>query len=76
MKINPFLSPVLPSLIPLTTGIDIYTRHGALLAAAEVTHALCKYAEEKSRSVKITQLNIIVSIKTYVVTSNEELLIA
>ncbi|XP_033630444.1 tubulin-specific chaperone D-like [Asterias rubens] len=45
------IETVLPSLIPLTTGIDIYTRHGALLAAAEVTHALCKYAEEKSRSI-------------------------
>ena len=42
---------VLPSLIPLTTGIDLYVRHGALLATAEVTHAIYKYAVENNRLV-------------------------
>uniref|UniRef100_A0A669PXK4 Tubulin-specific chaperone D n=1 Tax=Phasianus colchicus TaxID=9054 RepID=A0A669PXK4_PHACC len=40
---------VLPRLLPLSVGIDLHTRHGAILACAEITHALCKLAEENNR---------------------------
>uniref|UniRef100_A0A8U8CN08 Tubulin-specific chaperone D n=1 Tax=Geospiza parvula TaxID=87175 RepID=A0A8U8CN08_GEOPR len=33
---------VLPRLLPLSVGSDLHTRHGAILACAEITHALCK----------------------------------
>ncbi|XP_022110714.1 tubulin-specific chaperone D-like isoform X2 [Acanthaster planci] len=49
--LNYMIETVLPSLIPLATGIDLFTRHGALLAAAEVTHALYKHAIETNRTV-------------------------
>uniref|UniRef100_A0A8C3CE66 Tubulin-specific chaperone D n=1 Tax=Cairina moschata TaxID=8855 RepID=A0A8C3CE66_CAIMO len=42
---------VLPRLLPLSVGTDLHTRHGAILACAEITHALCKLAEENNRSV-------------------------
>ncbi|NWX24719.1 TBCD protein, partial [Aegotheles bennettii] len=42
---------VLPRLLPLSVGTDLHTRHGAVLASAEITHALCKLAEENNRSV-------------------------
>ncbi|NWJ02836.1 TBCD protein, partial [Crypturellus undulatus] len=42
---------VLPSLLPLSVGTDLHTRHGAILACAEITQALCKLAEETNRSV-------------------------
>ncbi|XP_072167628.1 tubulin-specific chaperone D-like [Diadema setosum] len=42
---------VLPNIIPRATGIDLNTRHGCLLAVAEVTHALFKYAQTQSKSV-------------------------
>ncbi|XP_041473323.1 tubulin-specific chaperone D-like [Lytechinus variegatus] len=41
---------VLPDLIPKTTGIDLNTRHGSLLAVAELTHALYEYSQSESRS--------------------------
>uniref|UniRef100_A0A8C3CI15 Tubulin-specific chaperone D n=1 Tax=Cairina moschata TaxID=8855 RepID=A0A8C3CI15_CAIMO len=31
---------VLPRLLPLSVGTDLHTRHGAILACAEITHAL------------------------------------
>uniref|UniRef100_A0A670K7X6 Tubulin-specific chaperone D n=1 Tax=Podarcis muralis TaxID=64176 RepID=A0A670K7X6_PODMU len=37
---------VLPKLLPLAIGTDLHTRHGAILACAEITHALSKLAEE------------------------------
>uniref|UniRef100_A0A8B9ZB65 Tubulin-specific chaperone D n=1 Tax=Buteo japonicus TaxID=224669 RepID=A0A8B9ZB65_9AVES len=40
---------VLPRLLPLSVGTDLHTRHGAILACAEITHALCKLAEENNR---------------------------
>ncbi|XP_058024468.1 tubulin-specific chaperone D [Ahaetulla prasina] len=40
---------VLPKLLPLAVGIDLHTRHGAILACAEITHALSLLAEEKKR---------------------------
>ncbi|NXB45964.1 TBCD protein, partial [Leucopsar rothschildi] len=42
---------VLPRLLPLSVGSDLHTRHGAILACAEITHALCKLALENNRSV-------------------------
>ncbi|XP_064006933.1 tubulin-specific chaperone D isoform X3 [Pogoniulus pusillus] len=42
---------VLPSLLPLSVGTDLHIRHGAILACAEITHALCKLAEENNRSI-------------------------
>uniref|UniRef100_A0A8C3NPT2 Tubulin-specific chaperone D n=1 Tax=Geospiza parvula TaxID=87175 RepID=A0A8C3NPT2_GEOPR len=42
---------VLPRLLPLSVGSDLHTRHGAILACAEITHALCKLAQDNNRSV-------------------------
>ncbi|NWR35105.1 TBCD protein, partial [Tachuris rubrigastra] len=42
---------VLPRLLPLSVGSDLHTRHGAILACGEITHALCKLAQENNRSV-------------------------
>ncbi|XP_069510643.1 tubulin-specific chaperone D isoform X2 [Ambystoma mexicanum] len=40
---------VLPRLLPAAVGLDLHTRHGAIMACAEVTHALCNLAKEKNR---------------------------
>uniref|UniRef100_A0A8C2UE94 Tubulin-specific chaperone D n=1 Tax=Coturnix japonica TaxID=93934 RepID=A0A8C2UE94_COTJA len=48
-----YLSDFLPRLLPLSVGIDLHTRHGAILACAEITHALCKLAEENNRMAAI-----------------------
>uniref|UniRef100_A0A8C0GPQ0 Tubulin-specific chaperone D n=1 Tax=Chelonoidis abingdonii TaxID=106734 RepID=A0A8C0GPQ0_CHEAB len=40
---------VLPRLLPLAVGTDLHTRHGAILACAEITHALYKLAAENNR---------------------------
>ncbi|KAM9296416.1 tubulin-specific chaperone D [Gastrophryne carolinensis] len=45
------IKSVLPRLLPLTTGSDLHTRHGAILGCAEVTHALCKLAVQSNRMV-------------------------
>ncbi|XP_053309176.1 tubulin-specific chaperone D [Spea bombifrons] len=42
---------VLPRLLPLATGSDLHTRHGAILACAEITHALYKMASKSNRPV-------------------------
>ena len=42
---------VLPSLVQRATGIDLNTRHGALLAAAEITHALYLIAEKNNETI-------------------------
>nr|XP_022315849.1 tubulin-specific chaperone D-like [Crassostrea virginica] len=42
---------VLPKLLPLTTGMDLFARHGAILAVAEITHALAKVAEDQNKSI-------------------------
>ncbi|XP_033896427.2 tubulin-specific chaperone D [Acipenser ruthenus] len=42
---------VLPKLLPLAVGVDLHTRHGAILACAEITHALYKLALETNRPV-------------------------
>ncbi|KAM3846756.1 tubulin-specific chaperone D isoform 2-T2 [Vipera latastei] len=40
---------VVPKLLPLAVGTDLHTRHGAILACAEITHALSLLAEENKR---------------------------
>lgn len=42
---------VLPQLLPMATGMDLHSRHGAILACAEITHALYKLAAQNNRSV-------------------------
>ncbi|GAA6066557.1 tubulin-specific chaperone D, partial [Tachysurus ichikawai] len=42
---------VLPQLLPMATGVDMHGRHGAILACAEITHALYKLAAQRDRPV-------------------------
>ncbi|KAJ8384713.1 hypothetical protein AAFF_G00199190 [Aldrovandia affinis] len=42
---------VLPQLLPMATGLDMHGRHGAILACAEITHALSKLTAETNRPV-------------------------
>ncbi|XP_054462818.1 tubulin-specific chaperone D [Anoplopoma fimbria] len=42
---------VLPQLLPLAVGFDLHGRHGAILACAEITHALFKLGLQTNRSV-------------------------
>jgi hypothetical protein len=42
---------VLPTILPLTVGWDLNTRHGSVLCAAELTHALYCYGAENNRLV-------------------------
>lgn len=40
---------VLPLLLPMTSGIDLFQRHGSIIAAAEVTHALFLFHQQHNR---------------------------
>nr|XP_014348904.1 PREDICTED: tubulin-specific chaperone D [Latimeria chalumnae] len=42
---------ILPKLLPLAMGTDLHTRHGAILACAEICHALYKLVAEKNRPI-------------------------
>lgn len=42
--------PVLPQLLPMANGMDMHTRHGAILACAEITHALYKLSSQDNKS--------------------------
>ncbi|XP_072531302.1 tubulin-specific chaperone D [Salminus brasiliensis] len=42
---------VLPQLLPVATAMDLHGRHGAILACAEITHALYKLAVQSNRPV-------------------------
>ncbi|KAK5913976.1 hypothetical protein CgunFtcFv8_008450 [Champsocephalus gunnari] len=42
---------VLPKLLPMAVGIDLHGRHGAILACAEITHALYKVGLQTNRAV-------------------------
>ncbi|XP_041634240.1 tubulin-specific chaperone D [Cheilinus undulatus] len=42
---------VLPELLPMAVGIDLHARHGAILACAEIMHALYKLGLQTSRVV-------------------------
>lgn len=43
------LASVLPQLLPVAVGIDLYGRHGAILACAEITYALYKLGIQTNR---------------------------
>uniref|UniRef100_A0A673JKL5 Tubulin-specific chaperone D n=1 Tax=Sinocyclocheilus rhinocerous TaxID=307959 RepID=A0A673JKL5_9TELE len=40
---------VVPQLLPMATGMDLHRRHGAILACAEITHALYELATQNNR---------------------------
>uniref|UniRef100_A0A3B4UPJ5 Tubulin-specific chaperone D n=1 Tax=Seriola dumerili TaxID=41447 RepID=A0A3B4UPJ5_SERDU len=40
---------VLPQLLPVAVGLDLHSRHGAILACAEITHALYKLGLQTNR---------------------------
>ncbi|XP_042361024.1 tubulin-specific chaperone D isoform X2 [Plectropomus leopardus] len=42
---------VLPQLLPMAVGLDLHGRHGAILACAEITHALYKLGLQTNRTV-------------------------
>ncbi|KAF0032781.1 hypothetical protein F2P81_015071 [Scophthalmus maximus] len=42
---------VLPKLLSLAVGIDLHSRHGAILACAEIIHALYKHGLQTDRTV-------------------------
>ncbi|XP_029632066.1 LOW QUALITY PROTEIN: tubulin-specific chaperone D-like [Salmo trutta] len=42
---------VMPQLLPIALGIDLHSRHGAILASAEISHALYKLANQNNRTV-------------------------
>ncbi|XP_056262068.1 tubulin-specific chaperone D isoform X2 [Pseudoliparis swirei] len=42
---------VLPQLLPVAVGLDLHGRHGAILACAEITHALYKLGLQTNRTV-------------------------
>ncbi|KAM9843702.1 tubulin-specific chaperone D [Aulostomus maculatus] len=42
---------VLPQLLPMAVALDLHGRHGAILACAEITHALYKVGLQTNRSV-------------------------
>ncbi|KAM6175778.1 tubulin-specific chaperone D isoform 2-T2 [Erethizon dorsatum] len=46
-----FATHVLPALLLMTLSPDLHTRHGAILACAEVTYALYKLAAQRDRPV-------------------------
>lgn len=47
---SPALSPtVLPRLLSMMLSSDLHSRHGAILACAELTHALYTLAEQQGR---------------------------
>uniref|UniRef100_A0A8C2HFN0 Tubulin-specific chaperone D n=1 Tax=Cyprinus carpio TaxID=7962 RepID=A0A8C2HFN0_CYPCA len=48
---------VLPQLLPMATGMDLHRRHGAILACAEITHALYEIATQKNRDPVIAFLH-------------------
>ncbi|XP_068193131.1 tubulin-specific chaperone D [Antennarius striatus] len=55
-KLTPLLpdymaTTVLLQLLPMATGFDLHSRHGAILACAEITHALYELGLQTSRSV-------------------------
>ncbi|XP_064617512.1 tubulin-specific chaperone D-like [Liolophura sinensis] len=42
---------IVPALLPKTTGLDLFLRHGSILAVAEIVHALAKIAADKGEPV-------------------------
>ncbi|XP_033109918.1 tubulin-specific chaperone D-like isoform X2 [Anneissia japonica] len=55
---------VIPYLLPLTTSIDLNTRHGAVYALAEVLHAVYEHTKANSRKlVDLVDVSVFESIK-------------
>ncbi|XP_076000316.1 tubulin-specific chaperone D [Genypterus blacodes] len=48
---NYMATTVLPQLLPMALGFDLHGRHGAILACAEITHALFKLGAQTNRPV-------------------------
>ncbi|XP_013417607.2 tubulin-specific chaperone D-like [Lingula anatina] len=42
---------ILPALLPQTTGIDLNTRHGTILAVAHITQGLAEWAQENGKKI-------------------------
>ncbi|XP_034751185.1 tubulin-specific chaperone D isoform X2 [Etheostoma cragini] len=42
---------VLPQILPMAVGIDLHSRHGAIMACSEITHALYKLGVQTNRTV-------------------------
>uniref|UniRef100_A0AAZ3PZC6 Tubulin-specific chaperone D n=1 Tax=Oncorhynchus tshawytscha TaxID=74940 RepID=A0AAZ3PZC6_ONCTS len=49
---------VMPQLLPIALGIDLHSRHGAILASAEISHALYKLANQNNRPVTDCVLSV------------------
>lgn len=47
--VSSLFGAVLPELLRKTVGTDLHSRHGAILACAEVTHALYKVGLQSDR---------------------------
>ncbi|XP_071329122.1 tubulin-specific chaperone D isoform X2 [Trachinotus anak] len=43
---------VMPQLLPMAVGLDLHSRHGAIMACAEITHALYKLGLQTNRTVE------------------------
>ncbi|KAM7387217.1 hypothetical protein PAMA_009704 [Pampus argenteus] len=54
---------VLPQLLPMAVGIDLHCRHGAILACAEITHALYKLGLETNRTTDIISSECVDALK-------------
>uniref|UniRef100_A0A8C4I1L3 Tubulin-specific chaperone D n=1 Tax=Dicentrarchus labrax TaxID=13489 RepID=A0A8C4I1L3_DICLA len=48
---------VVPQLLPMAVGIDLHGRHGAIMACAEITHALYKQGLQTNRYILRTKLH-------------------
>ncbi|XP_032392484.1 tubulin-specific chaperone D isoform X2 [Etheostoma spectabile] len=48
---NYMATTVLPQILPMAVGIDLHGRHGAIMACAEITHALYKLGVQTNRTV-------------------------
>uniref|UniRef100_A0A0B6ZXV7 Tubulin-specific chaperone D n=2 Tax=Arion vulgaris TaxID=1028688 RepID=A0A0B6ZXV7_9EUPU len=46
------VTTVLPKLLPMTTGLDLFLRHGAILSIAEILHALYPIAQSDGLSLE------------------------
>uniref|UniRef100_A0A8C4HYG9 Tubulin-specific chaperone D n=1 Tax=Dicentrarchus labrax TaxID=13489 RepID=A0A8C4HYG9_DICLA len=48
---------VVPQLLPMAVGIDLHGRHGAIMACAEITHALYKQGLQTNRKILYQAIN-------------------
>ncbi|KAM7371735.1 hypothetical protein PAMP_008946 [Pampus punctatissimus] len=54
---------ILPQLLPMAVGIDLHGRHGAILACAEITHALYKLGLQTNRTTDIISSECVDALK-------------